>query len=75
MREETFKATIRGKQNKESGYVSEEEEEAFVKKLKVGTRRFRGKLGFKCFSCVELVIMLLSVPIDIIMRKGKKQPK
>eukprot|EP00253_Pinus_taeda_P031130 PITA_31130 len=52
MRESTFKASAKGKEElNESRHISEEEEEAnFVKKLQRGSRRFRGKLPFKCFA-------------------------
>ena len=52
MREAAFKVSTNGKENlNESGYISEEEYEVnFVKKLQQGSRRFRGKLLFKCFD-------------------------
>eukprot|EP00253_Pinus_taeda_P024365 PITA_24365 len=51
-REATFKASAKGKEElNESRHISEEEDEVnFVKKLQRGSRRFRGKLHFKCFS-------------------------
>jgi len=53
MREDAFKASAKGKEElNESGHISEEEDEVnFVKKLQRGSRRFRGKLPFKCFAC------------------------
>ena len=55
MREDTFKALAKGKENEEhneSRHISEEEDEVnFVKKLQWGFGRFKGKLPFKCFSC------------------------
>ena len=53
MREATFKASAKGKEElNESGHISEEEDEVkFVKKIQEGSRRFRGKLPFKCFAC------------------------
>lgn len=54
IRETTFKDTSKGNKKeelKESSYVSDEEEENFVKKLQVGIGRLRGKLPFKFFSC------------------------
>ena len=54
VREATFKATANGKEkgeNKESRYVSEEDEVNFVNKLQLGIKRFRGNLPFKFFSC------------------------
>eukprot|EP00253_Pinus_taeda_P014536 PITA_14536 len=50
-RETAFKALGKGDYN-ESRYMFEEEEESnFVKNLRRGTGRFRGKLPFKCFAC------------------------
>ena len=54
IRESSFKASAKGKEKedlKESGYISEEEEVNFVKKLQWDSGRFRGKLPFKCFAC------------------------
>ena len=39
------------KEQEGSGYVSEEDEINFVKKLQLGIGRFRGKLPFKFFAC------------------------
>eukprot|EP00253_Pinus_taeda_P006769 PITA_06769 len=51
MREATFKASGKGEYN-ESRLTSEREEESnFVKNLQRGSRRFRDKLPFKCFTC------------------------
>ena len=54
VKEAIFRASTKGKEVQEikgSGYISEEDEVNFVKKLQLGTGRFRGKLPFKCFSC------------------------
>ena len=54
MRETTFKSTYKGKEKespKDTSYMLDEEEENFVRKLQVGTRKLRGKLPFKFFSC------------------------
>ena len=54
VKEAVFRASTKGKEVKEtegSGYISEEDEVNFVKKLQLGTGRFRGKLPFKCFAC------------------------
>eukprot|EP00253_Pinus_taeda_P003399 PITA_03399 len=51
MREATFKASGREELN-ESGLILEGEEESnFVKNLQWDSRRFKGKLPFKCFAC------------------------
>ena len=56
MREATFKASTKGKEEHiESRHISEEEDEVnFVKKLQQGFGRFIGKLPFKCFSCARV---------------------
>ena len=54
VKEVGFRATTKGKEMEEqegSRCVAEEDEINLVKKLKLGTGRFRGKLRFKCFSC------------------------
>ena len=53
MKETAFKASIKGKEeHNESRHISKEEDEVnFVKKLQRGSKRFRGMLPFKCFSC------------------------
>eukprot|EP00253_Pinus_taeda_P026039 PITA_26039 len=54
IREATFKASEKGKEKedlKESGYISEEDDVNFANNLQQGSRRFRGKLPFKCFAC------------------------
>lgn len=72
--EDTFKDTSKGKEKeeiKEPGYVSDEEEANFMKKLQVGIGRFRGKLPFKFFFVEEFVTMLLDFLIEKITRKGR----
>ena len=53
MREATFKALAKGKEElNESWHISKEEDEVnFVKKPQWGSGRFRGKLPFKFFAC------------------------
>ena len=54
VKEVVFKASTKGKEVKKaegSGYILEEDEANFVRKLQPGTRRFKGKLPFKCFDC------------------------
>jgi len=75
MREATFKATTKGKEKEELGYVSQEEEENFIKKLQVGTRRFRGKLPFKCFACGRVGHYVAKCPYKENKEKGKEDPK
>jgi len=75
MREETFKATTKGKEKEESGYVSEAEEENFVKKLQVGVGRFRGKLPFKFFCCGRFGHYVVKCPYRENQGKGKEYEK
>ena len=54
VKEAIFRASTKGKEVQEteaSGYGSKEDEVNFVKKLQLGTGRFKGKLPFKCFAC------------------------
>eukprot|EP00253_Pinus_taeda_P033921 PITA_33921 len=53
MTEATFEVSTNGKEKlNESGYISEEEDQVnFFKNLERGSRRFKGMLPFKCFSC------------------------
>ena len=59
-REETFKASnnIRNKGHKEEETSDDEwdeqEEANFVRKLKKGMGRYKGKLLFKCFDCGKI---------------------
>ena len=58
-----------------SGYVLEEDEINFVKKLQLGTGRFRGKLPFKCFSCGRFVHYTAKCPHKDKYEKGKELDK
>lgn len=73
MREATFKALTKGKEEpNESRHISEEQVEVnFVKKLQRGSRRFRGNYLSNVFPMVESVIMLPNVLIKINMIKGR----
>ena len=77
MREVTFKASTKGKEElNESGHISEEEEEVnFVKKLQRGSERFRGKLPFKCFSCCRVSHYATKCPHKDKYDKGKESAK
>lgn len=73
VREAAFKASAKGKETeecKESGYISKEDVVNFVKKLQLGTGRFRVKLPSNVFLVVELVIVLLNVLIKTTTTKG-----
>ena len=58
----TFKVSKKKKKNKQKSKScsscsedSDDEEEAdFVRKLKRGTDKFKGKLPFKCFNCGKI---------------------
>ena len=45
IREASFKA------DKHTDSEVEEIEEKFVRRLKIGSRKYKGKLPFKCFNC------------------------
>ena len=79
MREAAFKALAKGKEKEEhneSGHISEEEDEVnFVKKLQWGSRRFRGKLPFKCFACGRVSHYAPRCPHKDKYEKGKEYAK
>ena len=72
MRESTFKTSGKGEYN-ESGHMLEGEEESnFVKNLQQGSRRFRGKLPFKCFACRRVSHYAAKCPHKDKLDKGKE---
>lgn len=78
VREDEFKASKKGKEKeeqKELGYISEEDEVKFVKKLQLDTRRFRGKLPFKYFSCGRVGHCATKCPHKGNHEKGKDTTK
>eukprot|EP00253_Pinus_taeda_P024421 PITA_24421 len=75
MREANFKSTSKGKEKEELGYVLEEEELNFVKKLQVGIGRFRCKLPFKCFACGRFGHYAANCPYRENHEKGKEVVK
>eukprot|EP00253_Pinus_taeda_P023275 PITA_23275 len=71
-REVAFKASGKGDYY-ESGHISEEEEESnFVKNLQWGSRRFRGKLPFKCFAYGRVGHYAAKCPHKDKIDKGKE---
>jgi len=72
IREAIFKASTKGKEKediKELGYISEEDEVNFVKKLQWVLEDLEVRFPSNVFPIVELFIMLLNVIIKIIMTK------
>ena len=77
MREATFKASTKGKEeHNELGHISEEEDDVnFIKKLQWGFGRFRGKLPFKCFTCGRVGHYATIFPNKDKYEKGKEYEK
>eukprot|EP00253_Pinus_taeda_P034859 PITA_34859 len=75
MKEVAFKAS--GKEEySESGHTSKGEEESnFVKNLQWDSRRFRGKLPFKCFACGRVSHYAAKCPHKDKLDKGKEPVK
>jgi hypothetical protein len=55
-----------------SGYISEEDEINFVRKLQTRTGRFRGKIPFKCFDCRRVGHYAAKCPYKETHKKGKE---
>ena len=74
IKEAAFKLSVRGKEKedvKEFSYISEEEAANFVRKLQLGTGRFKGKLPFKCFECGKVGHYAAKCPYKEKHGKGK----
>jgi hypothetical protein len=69
--ETTFKASKETKNhdhvpNKNQSNISDEEEAKFIRKLKKGSRKYKGKLPLKCFNYGKIGILPPNVPIPSI---------
>ena len=75
VKELVFRTSTKGKEVQKiegSGYISEEYEIKFVKKLQHGTGRFRGKLPFKFFYCGRVGHYAAKCPYKETHKKGKE---
>jgi len=72
MREATFKALGKGEYNVSKHTLEGEEESNFIRNLQQGSRRFRGKLPFKCFACKRVDHYAAKCPHKDKLDKGKE---
>eukprot|EP00253_Pinus_taeda_P003945 PITA_03945 len=78
IKEVSFKSLVKGKEKEdltESRYISKEDEINFVKKLQWGSRRLRGKIPFKFFSCGRVGHYVAKCPHKDNNEKGKESTK
>jgi len=75
MREATFKALGREEFHESEHILGGEEEANFVKNLQQGSRRFRGKIPFKCFACGRVDHYAAKFPHKDNLDKGKESTK
>jgi len=75
MIEDPFKVLGRGELNELGHTLEGEEESNFVKNLQRGSRRFRGKLPFKCFACGRVGHYAAKCPHKYKLDKRKESTK
>jgi len=75
MREGAFKASGKREYNESEHTLEGEEESNFVRNLQWGSRRFRGKLPFKCFACGRVSHYATKFPHKDKLDKGKEPLK
>ena len=75
VKEAVFRTSTKGKEVQKtegSGYISEEDEIKFLKKLQLATGRFRGKLPLTFFDCGRVGHYAAKCPYKETHKRGRK---